>query len=163
MDTPMPDERERESLPDETRSAIEEVRTVLPGLQALFGFQLIAVFNERFEKIAEPARVLHLCSLLLVAIAIACVMAPAAFHRIAERGWVSRILINVTSNFLTAGMAMLAIALAVEVGLVSALVLRSRPTGFLCGGVLIVLLTLFWFILPIRHRFRYRPGSQRKV
>lgn len=159
----MSDERERESLPDETRSAIEEVRTVLPGMQALFGFQLIAVFNERFEKIPGAARVLHLCSLLLVATAIACVMAPAAFHRIAERGWVSRVLIDVTSNFLTAGMAMLAIALAFEVGLVSALVLSSMPAGILCGVSLAVLLTVFWFVLPIRHRFRYRPGSREKM
>jgi hypothetical protein len=30
------------------RDAIEEARMVLPGIQALFGFQLIAVFNERF-------------------------------------------------------------------------------------------------------------------
>jgi len=29
-----PDERERESLKDETRTAIEEVRMVLPGIQA---------------------------------------------------------------------------------------------------------------------------------
>ncbi|TLG71825.1 hypothetical protein [Methylocystis sp. B8] len=30
------------------RGAIEEARMVLPGIQALFGFQLIAVFNNRF-------------------------------------------------------------------------------------------------------------------
>ena len=29
--------------------AIEEARMVVPGLQALFGFQLIAIFNRRFE------------------------------------------------------------------------------------------------------------------
>jgi hypothetical protein len=29
---------------------LEECRMVLPGIQALFGFQLIAVFNARFAE-----------------------------------------------------------------------------------------------------------------
>ena len=32
------------------RQAIEEARMVVRGIQALFGFQLIAVFNERFKR-----------------------------------------------------------------------------------------------------------------
>ena len=39
------DEVEQESLKDEIANLIEEARMVLPGIQALFGFQLIAVFN----------------------------------------------------------------------------------------------------------------------
>jgi hypothetical protein len=31
-------------------AAIEEARMVLSGTQALFGFQLIAAFNERFQQ-----------------------------------------------------------------------------------------------------------------
>jgi hypothetical protein len=151
------DERQRESLNDETRSAIEEVRTVLPGIQALFGFQLIAVFNERFQKIAQEARWIHLSSLLLVAIAIVCVMAPAAYHRIAERGWVSRRLINVTSNFLTAGMGLLALALTLEVALVVGLVLDSPLLGSAVGTALLFLVVTCWFVLPLRYRRRHRP------
>src|SRR5688572_10992549 len=70
----MSEERERESLPDETRAAIEEVRMVLPGMQALFGFQLIAVFNERFDQLSTSLRLAHFGSLILVAIAIALVL-----------------------------------------------------------------------------------------
>ena len=33
------------------REAIEEARMVLPGIQALFGFQFITVFNERFRQL----------------------------------------------------------------------------------------------------------------
>ena len=32
------------------RQAIEEARMVLPGIQALFGFQLVTVFNDRFPS-----------------------------------------------------------------------------------------------------------------
>jgi hypothetical protein len=37
------------SLEEETRTVIEEARMVLPGIQAVFEFQLIAVFNNGFH------------------------------------------------------------------------------------------------------------------
>jgi hypothetical protein len=40
-----------ESLEHEARQAVEEARMVLPGIQALFGFQLIAVFNQRYTEL----------------------------------------------------------------------------------------------------------------
>ena len=58
---------------------------VLPGIQAVFGFQLIAAFNNRFQNLKPMERLLH-----LGAIAIALIMAPASYHRIAEKGIVSR-------------------------------------------------------------------------
>jgi hypothetical protein len=64
--------------------AIEEARMVVPGLQALFGFQLIAIFNRRFETLSFRTQALHLAALFLTTISIALIMAPAAYHRIAE-------------------------------------------------------------------------------
>src|ERR1700736_3545973 len=78
------------SLEEEIRTVIEEVRMVLPGIQAFFGFQLIAVFNNRFQDLTHTEQVLHLIALLLLAVSIALIMTPAAYHRIAERGMVSR-------------------------------------------------------------------------
>jgi Family of unknown function (DUF6328) len=52
-------------------AAIEEARMVLPGIQALFGFQLIAAFNETFRQLEPPEQLLHFFSLVLVALAIA--------------------------------------------------------------------------------------------
>jgi hypothetical protein len=52
------DEVEQESLKDEIANLIEEARMVLPGIQALFGFQLIAVFNDGFRDL-EPALAIH--------------------------------------------------------------------------------------------------------
>ena len=53
------------------REAIQEARIVLPGIQALFGFQLIAVFNERFKELTEDERLIHFSATMLIAIAIA--------------------------------------------------------------------------------------------
>ena len=55
---------------------------VLPGVQALFGFQLIAVFNTGFaEKLSHGEQRVHLLALALVAMAGALIMTPAAYHR----------------------------------------------------------------------------------
>src|SRR5882757_6284544 len=152
-----PDERERESLKDETRTAIEEVRMVLRGIQALFGFQLIAVFNDRFQQMQLAARSVHLAALGCVALAIALVMAPAAFHRIAERGWVSRRLIDLTSNYLTAGMMALLGGLALDVGVVAKLILDNALAGVVAGTLMAALCLANWLLLPIGYRARYRP------
>ena len=55
---------------------------VLPGIQALFGFQLIAVFNDGFaQKLSTVQQQIHFVSIVLTVIAIALVMTPAALHR----------------------------------------------------------------------------------
>jgi hypothetical protein len=59
------DEVEQESLKDEIANLIEEARVVLPGIQALFGFQLIASFQRRLQgsraglAIHAPRRPFH--------------------------------------------------------------------------------------------------------
>ena len=52
MTTPTKDSVQQESRSDTVTHLLEECRMVLPGIQALFGFQLIAVFNAAFwEKL----------------------------------------------------------------------------------------------------------------
>ena len=61
---------EQISLTDQMRNILEEARMILPGIQALFGFQTIAVFNQRFEDLGPAMRTLHLAALALVVISI---------------------------------------------------------------------------------------------
>src|SRR6185369_5212836 len=76
------EQREELNLSGATTHVLEECRMILPGLQALFGFQLIAVFNQSFsEKLSPLEQDIHLLSLGLIAIAGALVMATAAVHR----------------------------------------------------------------------------------
>ena len=52
-----------DSIAQET---IDEARMVLPGIQALFGFQLIAVFNERFRSLPQFEQTLHYAARMMV-------------------------------------------------------------------------------------------------
>ncbi len=141
-----------ESLDKEVEHIIEEARMVLPGLQALFGFQLIAVFNQPFMTLSPSEQRLHLCALVLVAVAIALIMAPAAYHRQAERNFVSRHLANYASRLITVAMMPLLIAIAIDVGLVAIMITSNRMFSVVLAIALALFFAWFWFVVPRSYR-----------
>ena len=136
---------------------IEECRMVIPGIQALFGFQPIAIFNRGFdEKLSEPMQVVHLAALVLTALSMALVMTPAAIHRIAEPMSVSERFLWMASNLLLAGMVSLAIGVALDVFVVTTALSSSDAMGLAVGvGALLVFFAL-WLVVPSRERDRHR-------
>jgi hypothetical protein len=153
----MPIYTQNESLEEEVDHVIEEGRMVLPGIQALFGFQLIAVFNQRFAEVLPPTgRVLHLIALVLVAIAIAIIMAPAAYHRQAERGMVSRHLADFGSRVIAMAMLPLLLAISMDVALVAYAILGRVWISVACGAPVGVFFVWLWVIYPALNRRSHR-------
>ncbi len=112
------------SLDSVARLLLEECRMVLPGIQALFGFQLIAVFNEGFsDKLTPGEQELHLAAIISTVVAIAAIMAPAAFHRQLEAFSVSHRFY--TSRLLLLSMLPLTISLSLDVYLIAKIILKS--------------------------------------
>ncbi|MFN2549827.1 MAG: DUF6328 family protein [Myxococcales bacterium] len=81
-------EEKMEKTPLEHRivQVLTEARVVLPGAQALLGFQLAMVLMEPFAELPFSAKVVHIGALGCIALATIVLMAPAAYHRIVERG-----------------------------------------------------------------------------
>jgi uncharacterized protein DUF6328 len=143
---------EDESLHQEAQRTIEEARMVLPGIQALFGFQLMAVFNNRFQELTLYEQYIHFSSLLLVALAIALIMTPAAYHRLVERGMVSHFFIDLASSLIATAMIPLMLAIALEVLLVGRLIL-GRGWGSIAGASgTFVVFAFLWFVYPFLKR-----------
>src|SRR5678815_3475380 len=68
---------ETEELPpsEAAEHLLNECRMVLPGIQALFGFQLVAVFTDGFAtKLSSAEQRVHFFAITLVAAAIAIIM-----------------------------------------------------------------------------------------
>jgi hypothetical protein len=150
-------EREELSLNDAASHLLEECRTVLPGMQALFGFQLIAVFNATFsEKLSPIERMLHLTSIVLVTIAIALAMSPAALHRQTEPLAVSRRFIAISSRLLMAGMAPLAVGLCLDIYLVARVIVGARGVAVTVAVSLLGVFGVLWFLLPRLSRSKTR-------
>jgi hypothetical protein len=134
-------------------AAIEEARMVLPGIQALFGFQLIAVFNQRFEQLAPGEQAIHFVALVLVALSVAVIMTPAAYHRLVERGCLSNFFVRLASRMIAVAMLPLMIALCLEVYLLGRVILHDRWISIVVAGVLLTIFAGLWFVFPftVRH------------
>ena len=99
---------------------------VLPGIQALFGFQLVAVFNQPFwERLSFGEQIAHLTALAAsMALAIGMVLTPASYHRIVEPESVSQKFLRLASYFMSAGMACLLGGIVIDVYLIARLIVR---------------------------------------
>jgi hypothetical protein len=135
---------------------LEECRIVLPGIQVLFGFQLATVFTERFaQALGAGEQRLHLLATGLVAIAIALIMTPAAYHRQTEPQHASQDFIRVSTRLLLASMPPLAVAICLDFYLVARIILGDGIVAWLAGGVF-AMFALLWFGLPCLARWRHR-------
>jgi len=153
----------RLSLDKAVEYLLEECRIVLPGIQVLFGFQLATVFTTRFaHDLSAGEQRLHLLAIALVAIAIALIMTPAAYHRQAEPEHASERFIRVSTRLLLASMPPLAVAICLDFYLVARLVLKDALVAWLAAGLFAVFVAL-WFVLPIvgrRHAERDDRGGR---
>jgi hypothetical protein len=149
------EDREQLRLAEAATHLLEECRMVLPGVQALFGFQLIAVFNSGFsDRLSYGEQNLHLVALACVACAGALVMSPAAYHRQTNPRVVS-------AHFLTVGGRLLLLSmfpLMTGIGLDFYLIVRivRNDVAFAAGSAvaLVLFFAACWFGLPraIGHR-----------
>jgi len=145
--------REKISLDSATRHILEECRMVLPGIQALFGFQLIAVFKSGFsEKLSFFDQKIHFISILLIVIAVGLVMAPAALHRQTQPDAVSERFIQIASFFLLWSMLVLAAGLCLEVYLITEIILKNAAVSVMIAVFFLALFLTLWVGLPIWER-----------
>ena len=148
-------EREEISLNDAATHVLEECRTVVPGMQALFGFQLIAVFSTVFrEQLSSTERVLHLAAILLVTVAIVLVIAPAAVHRHMDPLVVSRRFITISSALLMASMAPLAAGICLDIYVVGRVILDTRVGAAITAALMLLVFIVFWLLVPRLARRR---------
>ena len=154
-------EREELSLNDAASHVLEECRTVVPGMQALFGFQLIAVFSSAFgEQLSSMERMLHLIAIVLVTIAIALVMTPAALHNQTEPLAVSSRFIRISSRLLMASMAPLALGLCLDIYLVARVIVGTRGVAATVAASLLGVFIVLWVLLPRVSRSRSIGSTQ---
>lgn len=139
----------------EMRNIIEEARVVLPGVQALFGFQTIAVFNDRFEELAYYAKSCHALGMIMVIISIAMVMTPAIYYRTCY-GHATAPMVKLSSRLIRGALGPLAAGLALDMFTVMHVVATGMPerTALSVGAGVgtLALLSGLWFFLPRQAR-----------
>jgi hypothetical protein len=151
------DGRQELSLPDATTHLLEECRMVLPGMQALFGFQLVVIFDARFsEALSAGEQQVHLVATFLVVLAIALLMTPAAWHRLRHPRSVSDDFVRISSRFLLASMLPLATSISLEVYIVARVILKQTAAALTIAAGAFGVFAFFWLLLPMLWK---RNGS----
>jgi uncharacterized protein DUF6328 len=127
-----------------------EGATILPGVFALFGFQLLIVFSSAFQDgLDRTEQRVHLIAIALVALAIAALLTPAAaFLRRVDPSGMSTAGNRVTRRSLVAALLSLAIAIPLEVFLAACVILRGQ-LAIALGIVALVLFFALWFVIPL--------------
>jgi hypothetical protein len=145
----------RESTSTAISHLLEECRMVLPGIQALFGFQLMAVFNQGFwERLDSTEQQLHLLAVVLVVLAVALVMTPAAYHRQAKQATLPERFISLSSRLLLWSMFPLMVAICVDFYLIARMILVNAFMSLLGACLLLIVFVAFWLMLPRSKSFR---------
>lgn len=139
------------------RESLEELRTILPGVQVLFAFLLTVPFATRFDRLDRFGRDVFAVALLGTAFAAAVFMTPAAYHRLArDQDRESRL--RVTVRLTIIGMGLLALSVAAAVFVVARFIFDSTATGAVFGASTALASGSLWFVLPIVHG---RPARTR--
>jgi hypothetical protein len=125
---------------------------VLPGAQALLGFQLAMMFVEDFDKLPERIKYIHMGGLAAIGVSMVLLMTPAAYHRIVESGEDSESFHRLASRLVLAAMAFLALGIAADFLVVVEKVSGSIAWGAAGAGVVLVLFYGLWFGYSLYRR-----------
>jgi DMSO reductase anchor subunit len=138
-------ESEESKVTDKIKHVLTEARMVLPGAQALLGFQLVTFLMEAFEKLPASSKYIHLVSLALVALSIVLLMTPAAYHRIVERGEETEHFHRFASRILVAAMVPLALGVCGDLFVVARKVTSSAEFALAASVFMLFVFYGLWF------------------
>jgi cation transport ATPase len=147
------DEKDEERLDRELEELLQELRLALPGVQILFAFLLVVPFNNRFGETDELQRDVWFAALVLALGAVACFIAPTAYHRIRFRDYDKEWLVTSATRLALAGLVFLASALAASAFFVTGFVFDDAVAGVV-GVLAAVTLGGLWFGLPLARKLR---------
>ncbi len=144
--------QEKTKLTDKIKHVLTECRVVLPGSQALLGFQFISVLTESFDRLPTLSKYVHLAALGLNALAIVLLMTPAAYHRLVEQGEETEHFHRFASKMLVAALVPLALGLAGDVYVVVQKVSDSQLLSVVAALVVLAVFWELWFGLTLYRR-----------
>lgn len=150
-------------LKDKIEQALTEIRVVLPGAQALLGFQFAAILAEGFEKLPQSSKYVHFVSLSLIALAIIFMMTPAAYHRLVERGEDTEHFHRLASRMLLASMIPLALGITGGFYVVARKITESQGLSIGLSALALAIFYGLWFGFTLYKRGAEGKDAQPRV
>jgi hypothetical protein len=122
-------------------------------VQILFAFLLVVPFNNRFKETDALQRDVWFAALLLSLGAVACLIAPTAYHRIRFREFDKEWLVRTGTRLALTGLVFLASALAASAFFVVGLVFSDRLAAAV-AAIAAATIGGLWFVWPLTRELR---------
>ncbi len=155
------EEELKERLEREHGELLEELRSLIPGAEVLFGFLLAIRFTGQFGDLGDTQRYVYYVTLLSTATALVFLLAPAAYHRIRFRAGDKESMVSKGNREAIAGSASISVAFTGVLYLVTDLTFGTGQAI----GVAVAFLALIawrWWAIALYRSFRdTREGAHR--
>jgi hypothetical protein len=143
---------EKTPLHSKIDQMLTEARVILPGAQALLGFQLAIVVTQGFERLPGSSKAVHAMGLGLIAITVILLMTPAAYHRIVYAGEDAIEFHRIGSIMVTAATLPLAAALSADVYVAITKIAESAKIGTVVACLVLASFVILWHVYPTLRR-----------
>jgi hypothetical protein len=141
-------------LATKVEQVLTEARVIIPGAQALFGFQFIAMLTAGFDELPQGSKIVHAIALGLVAMNVILLITPAALHRLSFDGADSESFLRAASAFVTTAPLFLAAGIAAEGYVVLGKITENKLAAAGYAAASFAVLIGFWYVLPLMQRRR---------
>jgi hypothetical protein len=135
---------------------LTEARVILPGAQALLGFQLVVMMTKAFDTLPVTMQRVHLLALMSLAVAITLLIAPAAIHRLTFQGTDDPRMYSLGSLLNTAALLPLAGAIGCDIWVSFGRLIPGRTLPLVAALATTALLLTLWYLVPLSLRRLYR-------
>jgi Family of unknown function (DUF6328) len=140
-----------ERLDRELMELLQELRVVLPGVQVLLAFLLVAPFQPRFAQLPGSLRNAFFASVACATLATVLLIAPSVHHRLRWRAHDKERLLRIGNQVALWGTVLLAAAIVLALYVVTN-VLYVSQLALLTAGVAVAVFGGVWYGLPFVGR-----------
>ncbi|MFC5674620.1 DUF6328 family protein [Streptomyces incanus] len=126
---------------------LQELRVAQTGVQILFGFLLITVFQPAFTDLGDTDRALYVAAVTLGAASAGALIGPASLHRIVVGRRIKPQTVRLASRMAKAGLALLAATTVLTLLLLLRVALDDTLAAWLTAAISVWLIAI-WFVLP---------------
>lgn len=130
-----------------------ETRVILPAVTVLFAFLLTVPFAAKFDELGQVDRGAYFVAFMSTGLAIVLLIGESAYHRLIGHPYDKGRMVQTASHQTTGAIALLALALAAVVFLVTDVLYRDHVAVPVAIATLLTALGS-WFGLPLARRLR---------
>jgi Na+/proline symporter len=137
---------------DKIRQVLTEARVIIPGNQALLGFQFAIILQTGFRELAPWLKWIHLASLSLIALSTVLLLTPAAYHRVVERGEETEHFYRVAHVMVLCSLPHLAVGICGDFVLVVYKLTEMPSASLGAAGLMLSIFGVLWLGYPWLRR-----------